>query len=342
MERANLTLRESLECEWLENLLEARKVINQHVNRNNDERLHSAIGYLPPWNYYCSDPAKRHEERRVKLQQARHARRERNLNLHQPTLPLETPESLTWFQPSFVPLPLKRNTINISFKKPYARMITTLILSIGIVGLFHITIFCFLDFHLSSDWWATVTTGDNFTSKVDLMDTINFLTQQSLHTIPHRSLDCETKRCDRIPAARTAKAGWKDGEADWQDAEGAWSGCIIDKVVSVGIDHYQVWALCGHPVIFCQTSQHIILTEIQSPRAAGSSKEKQILKKTPKPPLIDLLPTKWLPNSKRHNRHLQFFTITTSYYTAWIWKPISFHFRGQCSLYHHWSPIHLL
>ena len=48
MERANLTLRESLECEWLENLLEARKVINQHVNRNNDDRLHSAIGYLPP------------------------------------------------------------------------------------------------------------------------------------------------------------------------------------------------------------------------------------------------------------------------------------------------------
>ena len=48
MERANLTLRESLECEWLENLLEARKVINQHMNRNNHERLHSAIGYLPP------------------------------------------------------------------------------------------------------------------------------------------------------------------------------------------------------------------------------------------------------------------------------------------------------
>ena len=80
MERANRTLRESLECEPLENLLEARKVINQHVNRYNRERLHSAIGYLPPWEYYRGDPAKRHEQRRVKLQQARHARRERNLN----------------------------------------------------------------------------------------------------------------------------------------------------------------------------------------------------------------------------------------------------------------------
>lgn len=95
MERANRTLRESLECEPLENLLEARKVINQHVNRYNRERLHSAIGYLPPWEYYRGDPAKRHEQRRVKLQQARHARRERNLNLRQPTLPLETPEPLT-------------------------------------------------------------------------------------------------------------------------------------------------------------------------------------------------------------------------------------------------------
>lgn len=95
IERANRTLRESLECEPLENLLEARKVINQHVNRYNRERLHSAIGYLPPWEYYRGDPAKRHEQRRVKLQQARHARRERNLNLRQPTLPLETPEALT-------------------------------------------------------------------------------------------------------------------------------------------------------------------------------------------------------------------------------------------------------
>jgi putative transposase len=95
IERANRTLRESLECEPLENLLEARKVINQHVNRYNRERLHSAIGYLPPWEYDRGDPAKRHEQRRVKLQQARHARRERNLNLRQPTLPLETPEPLT-------------------------------------------------------------------------------------------------------------------------------------------------------------------------------------------------------------------------------------------------------
>lgn len=95
MERANRTLRESLDSERLENLLEARKVINRHVTRYNQERLHSSLGFLPPWEYYRGDPTRRHEERRVRMQQARHARRERNLNLRQPTLPLETPETVT-------------------------------------------------------------------------------------------------------------------------------------------------------------------------------------------------------------------------------------------------------
>lgn len=95
MERANRTLRESLDGERLENLLEAQKVLKQHVERYNQKRLHSAIGYLPPWEYYRGDPEERQKERSKKLQQARHARRERNLNLRQPTLPLETPESLT-------------------------------------------------------------------------------------------------------------------------------------------------------------------------------------------------------------------------------------------------------
>jgi putative transposase len=95
MERANRTLRESLECEPLENLVEARKVMNRHVKRYNHERLHSALGYLPPWEYYRGDPAKRQDERRVKLQKARHERRERNLKLRQPTLPLEATESFT-------------------------------------------------------------------------------------------------------------------------------------------------------------------------------------------------------------------------------------------------------
>lgn len=92
--------------------MEAQKVLKQHVERYNQKRLHSAIGYLPPWVYYRGGPEERQKERTKKLQQARHASRERNLNLRQPTLPLEITESLTWFYGPFVPLRLKRNKKN--------------------------------------------------------------------------------------------------------------------------------------------------------------------------------------------------------------------------------------
>jgi hypothetical protein len=89
IERANRTLREGLDGEELTDLLSAERAIARLVRRYNEERLHSALGYLPPWEYYRGEPAKRFEERRVKLYRARHHRRERNLELRQPTLPLE-------------------------------------------------------------------------------------------------------------------------------------------------------------------------------------------------------------------------------------------------------------
>lgn len=96
IERANRTLRESLEVEAEpSNLLEARSVMDRIVRRYNQARLHSALDYLPPVEYYRGDPARRREERRVKLSQARHQRRERNLKLRQPTLPLEGGEAVT-------------------------------------------------------------------------------------------------------------------------------------------------------------------------------------------------------------------------------------------------------
>lgn len=88
MERANRTLRECLEDEPMGNLPEARRVIARHVQRYNQERLHCALGYLPPWEVYRGNPAERHEGRRLKLAQARHARRDRNLELRQGALPL--------------------------------------------------------------------------------------------------------------------------------------------------------------------------------------------------------------------------------------------------------------
>jgi transposase InsO family protein len=95
MERANRTLREGLDGEELTDLLTAERVIARLVCRYDEERLHSALGYLPPREFYRGDPPRRFEERRTKLSQARHRRRERNLQLRQGTLPLEGGEDVT-------------------------------------------------------------------------------------------------------------------------------------------------------------------------------------------------------------------------------------------------------
>jgi transposase InsO family protein len=94
VERSNRTLREALEGEELTDLLQARGVIARIIEWYNTERLHSALGYLRPMDYYRGDPAALHEARRRKMAEARHRRREKNLKLRQPTLPLEPTESI--------------------------------------------------------------------------------------------------------------------------------------------------------------------------------------------------------------------------------------------------------
>jgi putative transposase len=90
VERSNRTLREALEGEELTDRYQAEEVLARIVRHYNHERLHRALGYLRPVDYYRGDPAPLHEARRRKLAQARHRRREVNLRLRQPTLPLET------------------------------------------------------------------------------------------------------------------------------------------------------------------------------------------------------------------------------------------------------------
>jgi putative transposase len=65
IERLHRTLREELDGEELRNLLAAERVFGRVVRRYNEERLHSALGYLPPAEYYRGDPAKRQAERRA-------------------------------------------------------------------------------------------------------------------------------------------------------------------------------------------------------------------------------------------------------------------------------------
>ena len=94
VERSNRTLREALEGEELTDLLQARDVIARIIEWYNTERLHSALGYLRPMDYYRGEPAAMHDARRRKMAQARHRRREKNLKLRQPTLPLESQEGV--------------------------------------------------------------------------------------------------------------------------------------------------------------------------------------------------------------------------------------------------------
>jgi transposase InsO family protein len=89
VERSNRTLREALEQVEVRDRQQAEEALAKIIRWYNHERLHSALGYLRPIDYYRGQPSELHAARRVKLAQARHRRRERNLELRQPTLPLE-------------------------------------------------------------------------------------------------------------------------------------------------------------------------------------------------------------------------------------------------------------
>jgi putative transposase len=94
MERANRTFDEALEEEELTDFLQAVKVIARMIRWYNEQRLHSALGFLRPVDYYRGRPEELYAQRRQKLVAARHRRREKNLRLRQPTLPLTSEEAV--------------------------------------------------------------------------------------------------------------------------------------------------------------------------------------------------------------------------------------------------------
>ena len=94
MERANRTIGEALEGEDLGNYLDGVKVLEKIIRWYNEKRLHSALGFLRPVDYYRGDPEEMYAIRRHKLAQARHRRREKNLQLRQPTLPFTSEETV--------------------------------------------------------------------------------------------------------------------------------------------------------------------------------------------------------------------------------------------------------
>jgi transposase InsO family protein len=92
IERAQRTFDEALDGVDFENYLQAADRIAKMIRWYNEERLHSALGFLRPVDYYRGRPEILFEERRRKLAHARHRRKEMNLRLRQRTLPLERRE----------------------------------------------------------------------------------------------------------------------------------------------------------------------------------------------------------------------------------------------------------
>jgi putative transposase len=92
IERAQRTFDEALDGHEMVNPLQAQDIIARMVRWYNEERLHSALGFLRPADYYRGQPQVLREERRRKLAQARHRRREINLRVRQLTLPLTRQE----------------------------------------------------------------------------------------------------------------------------------------------------------------------------------------------------------------------------------------------------------
>lgn len=99
IERAYRTFREALEGEELNNLLQAEEVLARLIRWYNEERLHSALGYLRPADYYSGDPERLQEVRRAKLRAARHSRKETNLRIRQRTFGFTTAEAVASSQP---------------------------------------------------------------------------------------------------------------------------------------------------------------------------------------------------------------------------------------------------
>jgi len=92
VERVHRTIKDAASDYELTGHFHGISVIDKIIRYYNDERLHSSLNFLKPIDYYRGNPEKLLEERKTKILQARHKRREQNLKIKQKSLPLTEPE----------------------------------------------------------------------------------------------------------------------------------------------------------------------------------------------------------------------------------------------------------
>jgi len=96
IERCQRTIGEQIDEHELEDFTQAKAVIASIIDRYNHVRLHSALSFLRPVDYYRGNPEALLAERRRKLRMARQLRKQENIRLRQRLLPWTEAETVTY------------------------------------------------------------------------------------------------------------------------------------------------------------------------------------------------------------------------------------------------------
>jgi transposase InsO family protein len=96
IERCQRTIGEQIDEYDLEDYTQARGVIAGIIDRYNNVRLHSALSFLRPVDYYRGDPEALLAERRRKLQAARELRKQENIKLRQRLIPWTEAQTVSY------------------------------------------------------------------------------------------------------------------------------------------------------------------------------------------------------------------------------------------------------
>jgi len=96
IERYHRTIGERIDTEALRDFTHAKAEIASVIAAYNNTRLHSALSFLRPVDYYRGDPEALLAERRRKLQTARELRKQENIKLRQRILPWTQGRTVTY------------------------------------------------------------------------------------------------------------------------------------------------------------------------------------------------------------------------------------------------------